>query len=579
MNLTEKLKHKYALSDNGAKGMIRAFVAVTLADLVLMLPVGLLYMLSSYLLDGDLPREKFGFFIIAIIAVLILIALTAVFQYRSTFLSTYIESGVRRRTLAEKLRKIPLSFFGKKDLADLTNTIMSDCSLIETGSSHWIPELVGSIVSAAIVVISLFFFDWRMALAAVWVMPVAFIIVISSKTVMSKVHDKTMKYRVECLDGIQEGLETLRDLRSYNMTDTYMEGLGKKIKAVENHAIVAEFANAAFVCSAQMILKLGIGTVAVVGSSLLIKGEISVLTLFMFLLVVTRMYEPFQIALQNVAAIISLDANCRRMDEILSHEEQTGSETLDNKGCDIKFDHVAFSYKDGEQVLSDVSFTAKQGEVTALIGPSGGGKTTVSRLAARFWDNDKGTITVGGMNVSKIDPEKLLSLYSIVFQDVTLFNNTVMENIRIGKKDATDEEVMAAARLAHCEDFVEKMPEKWNSMIGENGSELSGGERQRISIARAFLKDAPIILMDEATASLDVDNESLIQESISKLIRNKTVLIIAHRMRTVDGVDKIVVLKDGKVAEQGSPEELRKANGIYKHMAEMQLSSDQWKYR
>lgn len=579
MKLTEKLKHKYALSDNGAKGMIKAFVAVTLADLVLMLPVGLLYMLSSYLLDGDLPREKFGFFIIAIIAVLILIALTAVFQYRSTFLSTYIESGVRRRTLAEKLRKIPLSFFGKKDLADLTNTIMSDCSLIETGSSHWIPELVGSIVSAAIVVVSLFFFDWRMALAAVWVMPVAFIIVISSKNVMSKVHDKTMKYRVECLNGIQEGLETLRDLRSYNMTDTYMEGLNRKIKAVENHAIIAEFANAAFVCSAQMILKLGIGTVAVVGSSLLIKGEISVLTLFMFLLVVTRMYEPFQIALQNVAAIISLDANCRRMDEILSHEEQTGSETLDNKGCDIKFDHVAFSYKDGEQVLSDVSFTAKQGEVTALIGPSGGGKTTVSRLAARFWDNDKGTITVGGMNVSKIDPEKLLSLYSIVFQDVTLFNNTVMENIRIGKKDATDEEVMAAARLAHCEDFVEKMPEKWNSMIGENGSELSGGERQRISIARAFLKDAPIILMDEATASLDVDNESLIQESISKLIRNKTVLIIAHRMRTVDGVDKIVVLKDGKVAEQGSPEELRKANGIYKHMAEMQLSSDQWKYR
>lgn len=579
MKLTEKLKHKYALSDKGAKGMIKAFVAVTLADLVLMLPVGLLYMLSSYLLDGDLPREKFSFFIIAIIAVLALIALTAVFQYRSTFLSTYIESGVRRRTLAEKLRKIPLSFFGKKDLADLTNTIMGDCSLIETGSSHWIPELVGSIIFAAIVVISLFFFDWRMALAAVWVMPVAFIIVISSKKVMSKVHDKTLKYRVECLDGIQEGLETLRDLRSYNMTDTYMDGLGKKIKAVENHAIVAEFSNAAFVCSAQMILKLGIGTVAVVGSSLLIKGEISVLTLFMFLLVVTRMYEPFQIALQNVSAIISLDANCRRMDEILSHEEQTGSETLDNKGYDIKFDHVAFSYKDGEQVLSDVSFTAKQGEVTALIGPSGGGKTTVSRLAARFWDNDKGTITVGGMNVSKIDPEKLLSLYSIVFQDVTLFNNTVMENIRIGKKDATDEEVMAAARLAHCEDFVEKMPEKWNSMIGENGSELSGGERQRISIARAFLKDAPIILMDEATASLDVDNESLIQESISKLIRNKTVLIIAHRMRTVDGVDKIVVLKDGKVAEQGTPEELRKANGIYKHMADMQLSSDRWKYQ
>lgn len=579
MTITEKLKHKYALSDTGAKGMLRAIAAVTLSNLVLMLPVGLLYKLASCLLDGTAPAEQSTFFIIAIIAVLLLIALTAVIQYRATFLSTYIESGVRRRTLAEKLRKIPLSFFGKKDLADLTNTIMTDCAMIETGSSHWIPELAGAVISTTLVVISLFFFEWRMALAAVWVMPVAFIIVLCSRKLMGKVQEKTVKYRIDCLDGIQEGLETLRDLRSYNMTDTYSEGLNKKIKAVEKHAIVAEFANAAFVCTAQIILKFGIGTVAVVGGSLLVKGEISALTFFMFLLVVTRMYEPLQIALQNLAAIISIDVNCKRMDDILSHEEQTGSEVLTNKGYDIVFDHVAFSYKDGEQVLSDVSFTAKQGEVTALIGPSGGGKTTVSRLAARFWDNDKGKITVGGVNVSEIDPEKLLSLYSIVFQDVTLFNNTVMENIRIGKKDATDEEVMAAARLAHCEEFVEKMPEKWNSMIGENGSELSGGERQRISIARAFLKDAPIILMDEATASLDVDNESLIQESVSKLIRNKTVLIIAHRMRTVDGVDKIVVLKDGKVAESGTPAELKNANGIYKHMFDVQLCTEQWKYQ
>lgn len=579
MKLTEKLKHKYALSDKGAKGMIRAVAAVTLSNVILMIPVGLLYMLSSYLLDCELPREKFGFFIAAIVIVLLLIAGSTVIQYRATFLSTYIESGVRRRTLAEKLRKIPLSFFGKKDLADLTNTIMSDCASIETASSHFIPEFAGAMFSTTIVVISLFFFNWKMALAAVWVMPVALIIVLSSKKVMNRVHNKTMKYKLDCLDGIQEGLETLRDLRSYNMTATYSEGLNKKIKAVENHSIVAEFSNAAFVCSAQMILKLGMGTVAVVGSALLVKGEIDVLTFFMFLLVVTRMYEPLQIALQNLSAMISIEVNCSRMDEILSHEEQTGRETLDNKGYDIAFDHVAFSYKDGEQVLSDVSFTAKQGEVTALIGPSGGGKTTVSRLAARFWDNDKGSITVGGMNVSETDPEKLLSLYSIVFQDVTLFNNTVMENIRIGKKDATDEEVMAAAKLAHCEEFVEKMPDKWNSMIGENGSELSGGERQRISIARAFLKDAPIILMDEATASLDVDNESLIQESISKLIRNKTVMIIAHRMRTVDGVDKIVVLKDGKVAECGFPAELKKAGGIYKHMADMQLCTEQWKYQ
>ena len=577
--MIENLKHKYALSDKGAKAMIQAFVSVTISNLVLMFPVSLLYVLASYLLEGSLPKDKVTFFTVGVIAALVLIAVTTYIQYNATFLSTYVESGVRRRMLAEKLRKLPLSFFGKKDLSDLTNTIMADCALIETGSSHWIPELVGAFGSTTIIIISLLFFDWRMALAAIWVMPIAFIIVLSSKNVMGKVHEKSMEYKLSCLDGIQEGLETIRDLRSNNMTDSYMVGLNQKIKAVEDHSIVAEFANAAFVCSAQMILKLGIGTVAVTGSILLTKGEISVLTFFMFLLVVTRMYEPLQIALQNLAAIISLNTNCARMDEILSHEEQTGRENLDNQGYDIAFDHVAFSYKDGEQVLRDVSFVAKQGEVTALIGPSGGGKTTVSRLAARFWDNNKGTITVGGMNVSEIDPEQVISLYSIVFQDVTLFNNTIMENIRIGKKDATDEEVMEAARLANCMDFVEKLPDQWNTMIGENGSELSGGERQRISIARAFLKDAPIILMDEATASLDVDNESAIQESISKLIQNKTVLIIAHRMRTVDGVDKIVVLKDGAVAEQGTPEQLKQQNGIYKHMVDLQLQSEQWKYQ
>ncbi|RHV12474.1 ABC transporter ATP-binding protein [Clostridium sp. OM05-6BH] len=576
--MIERLQHKYALSEKGTKDMLRAFVAVTIANLVLMLPVGLLYYLASYLLEGDVPRAKIPFFTVSIIVVLILIAASTVFQYMSTFYSTYVESGVRRRTLAEKLRKIPLSFFGKKDLADLTNTIMSDCALLETASSHWIPELVGAIISTTLIVISLFFFDWRMALAAVWVMPLAFLIVLYSRKVMGKVYERTMQYRISCQDGIQEGLETLRDLRSYNMTDTYMSGLETKIKAVEKNAIFVEFTNAAFVCSAQMILKLGIGTVAVVGSVLLMNGQITVLTFFMFLLVVTRMYEPLQISLQNLSAIISADTNCKRMDEILSYEEQEGSEELTNDGYDIQFDHASFAYKDGEQVLSDVSFMAKQGEVTALIGPSGGGKTTVARLAARFWDNDTGSITVGGMKVTDIDPEKLLSLYSIVFQDVTLFNDTIMENIRIGRQGATDEEVMEAARLAHCDEFVESMPEKWNTMIGENGSELSGGERQRISIARAFLKDAPIILMDEATASLDVDNESFIQESISKLICDKTVLIIAHRMRTVNGVDKIVVLKDGTVAEQGSPAELKQTDGIYKHMVEMQMESAAWRF-
>ena len=576
--MIEKLKHKYALSEKGAKDMVKAFVAVTLSNLVLMLPVGLMYKLSSYLLDGKIPDKQKGFFAVGVIVTLLLIALTTWFQYRATFLSTYVESGVRRRALAEKLRRLPLSFFSKKDLSDLTNAIMSDCALIETASSHWIPELIGALISTTLIVIGLFFFNWKMALAAVWVMPIAFIIVLNSRKALRNTHRKTMKYKLACQDGIQEGLEAIRDLRANNMTDNYMKDLETKIRDIEKHSIVLEFSNAAFVCLAQMILKFGIGTVALVGSALLIKGEIDVLTFFVFLLVVTRMYEPLQIALQNLSAMISLDTTCERMDEILSHDEQTGKEKLINNGYDITFENVGFSYEDGKVILSDVDFVAKQGEVTALIGPSGGGKTTVSRLAARFWDCNKGKISVGGMDVSEIEPESLLSLYSIVFQDVTLFNNTIMENIRIGKKDATDEEVMAAAKLANCMQFIEKLPDKWNTMIGENGSELSGGERQRISIARAFLKDAPIILMDEATASLDVDNESVIQEAISKLIQDKTVLIIAHRMRTVDGADKIVVLKDGVAAEQGTPEKLKEQNGIYKHMFDMQLETQNWKY-
>ena len=577
MSLLEKIKHKYALSDQGARDMVKAIIAVTISDIVLMFPVGILYLLASDILEGTIGRDRMPLYIGGTVAALLLIILTSYFQYNATFLSTYIESGVRRRTLAEKLRKLPLSFFGKKDLADLTNTIMGDCAWLETASSHFFPQLFGSMCSTTIVTICLFFFNVKMTLAAVWVLPVAFFVVFGARPISHRLNENAMKYKLECQDGIQEGLETVRDLKSYNATSTYMIGLNKKIQAVEKHAVVSEAINAMFVCMSQLILKVGIGTTALVGGILFAKGEIDALTFFMYLLVVSRMYDPFQVALENLSAIISTDTQCKRMDEILSHEEQGGIKTLSNEGYDINFDHVGFSYDGNEQILKDVSFTAKQGEVTALIGPSGSGKTTVSRLAARFWDINKGTITVGGMDIGEIDPETLLSLYSIVFQDVTLFNNTIMENIRIGRKDATDEEVMAAAKLANCEEFIEKMPQKWDTMIGENGSELSGGERQRISIARAFLKDAPIILMDEATASLDVDNESLIQEALSKLIKDKTVLIIAHRMRTVDGVDKIVVLKDGVVAENGTPDELKAADGIYRHMVDLQLQAASWK--
>ena len=575
MSFKEKLQHKYALSEQGAKDMIKAFVSAAFSNIMLMLPVGMLYMLVKNYMEDTL-EGKGVLFIVGCIICLLLIGITTYIQYNATFLSTYVESGVRRITLAEKLRKIPLSFFGKKDLSDLTSTIMADCATLETASSHWIPELIGACISTTLVAISLFFFDWRMALAALWVLPVAFIIVISSGNVQRHMISSQMKLKMACADGIQECLETVRDLRANNAQAEYMERLDTKIKAVEKHAIKTELTTAVFVSSAQMILKLGIATVALTGSILLVNGSLDILTFFMFLLLVSRLYDPMQISLQNLAAIISADVQCARMDEILSHEVQTGTTELSNKGYDITFDHVGFAYNDRENVLEDVTFTAKQGEVTALIGPSGGGKTTVSRLASRFWDIHKGKITVGGMNISEVDPETLMSLYSIVFQDVTLFNNTIMENIRIGRQNATDEEVIAAAKLAHCEEFAEKMPDGWNTMIGENGSELSGGERQRISIARAFLKDAPIILLDEATASLDVDNETLIQEALSRLIKNKTVMIIAHRMRTVADADKIVVLKDGVVAEQGTPDELARQKGIYHHMMETQMQAAGW---
>ncbi len=577
MSIKVKLQHKYALSEQGAKDMIKAFVSVTCSDLALMFPVGLLYSLVKDYMTGGM-EGRMTFYLAGSVICLLLISATTYIQYNTTYFATYKESGIRRTALAEKLRKLPLSFFGKKDLSDLTSTIMADCAKIETASSHWIPALVGSIISTVMIAVSLFFFDWRMALAALWVLPVSFGIVLASSKVQHKLGSRHNKLKMECADGIQECLETVRDLKANNAQETYMRGLTKKIVAIEKHAIVNELATAVFVSSAQMILKLGIATAALVGSALLIDKSLDVLTFFMFLLLVSRLYDPMQMSLQNLAAIISTDVQCRRMDEILSSEAQTGEEELANQGCDIVFEHVKFAYNKNELVLRDVSFTARQGEVTALIGPSGGGKTTISRLAARFWDINSGKITVGGMEVGKIDPETLMSLYAIVFQEVTLFNNTIMENIRIGRKDASDEEVIRAAKLANCDEFVEKLPDGWNTVIGENGSELSGGERQRLSIARAFLKNAPIILLDEATASLDVDNETLIQESLSELIRNKTVLIIAHRMRTVANADKIVVLKDGVVAECGSPAELKQRAGIYCHMMETQKKAEKWKF-
>ena len=574
--MIKTLQRRFALSRQGAVDLIKGCIACVVQDISFMLPVGLLYYFVIDAMNGNLNGSRIAFYAVGSLVCLCLIFIATWFQYNATYLATYVESGVRRISLAEQLRKIPLSFFGKKDLADLTNSIMGDCATLETAFSHYVPALAGSLISTTLIAICLFAIDFRMALAAVWVLPIAFTITLFSARIQEYFNRKSVAANVALESGVQECIESLQDLKSNNAEERYLKGLDKKIDYVEKRHIITELGTALFVVSSTLILKFGIATVALVGSALLIRGEIDIPLFFMFLLVASRLYAPLEGALQNLAAVISTKTNINRMNEIFDQPIQTGSNTMTNQGYNIVFDHVGFAYNTRETVLKDVSFTAKQGEVTALVGPSGGGKTTVSRLAARFWDINKGKITVGGMDISKIDPETLLSLYSIVFQDVTLFNNTIMENIRIGRKDATDEEVIAAARLANCEEFAVKLPDGFYSMIGENGCELSGGERQRISIARAFLKNAPIILLDEATASLDVENETLIQAALSRLIKDKTVLVIAHRMRTVSGADKVVVLSDGSVAEQGTPEKLMNTGKIYPHMVKLQMISGDW---
>ena len=521
---------KYALSRQGAKDLVIATISCVVHNLTLMLPVSLLYLLVSDLYGGDVPQNHLWIYIVGMIAAVLLILFSYRWVYGATYYATYKESSVRRISLAEKLRKLPLSFFGKRDLSDLTTTIMADCTTLEQSFSHWIPEFFGSMISTVIVAVCLFIFDWRLALAALWVLPVSLAIVAFSGKVQNYFTRRQTEAKLAVAEGIQEALETMRDLKSNNAEEKYLSGLDKKIDVQEKRMIASELGGALFVVPAGMILKLGIGTVALVGGMLLASNAITVLTFFLYLLVVSRLYDPLSSSLQNLAAIISTNIPIERMNEIENYPVQPGTAELKTSGYDIVFDNVSFAYNTGEQVLSGVSFTAKQGEVTALIGPSGGGKSTAAKLAARFWDADSGKITLGGTDVKTVDPEKLLSAYSIVFQDVTLFNNTVMENIRIGRQGATDEEVLAAAREAQCDEFVEKLPEGYQTMIGENGSALSGGERQRAYLA-LFLSFSPdVLLLDEPTASLDEDTARTLFHSLKEESHQtgRTLLCVCH---------------------------------------------------
>ena len=575
----KNFQRKYALTDQGVKNTKKGAFWTVIVNLVVMGGMGILYLLMYGLMgtltDGA-PLPGPALFLGLVIAFVILSFVTHLQQYHATYGLVYNEVKSTRLSLAERLRKLPLGYFGKRDLADLTETLMGDVNRMEHVWSHVLGYLYGAYISTAIIAVCLLVYDWRLTIACLWGVPVAFGLLFGTRKISARASERTKQAAIRVSDGIQEALENVREIRATNQEVRYLAGLNQKIDDHEKVTIQGELGTGIFVNAASVIMRLGVATTILAGASLIVSGQIDFMLLFLFLLVITRVYAPFDQSLALIAELFVSQVSADRMNEIYNTPTAEGVERFQPKGCDIVFDHVGFAYNSGETVLRDVSFTAKQGEVTALVGPSGGGKTTVSRLAARFWDYQKGSITVGGMEVSQIDPEKLMSLYSIVFQDVTLFDNTILENIRLGRKGATDEEVLAAAKLANCEEFAEKLPDKWNTNIGENGCALSGGERQRISIARAFLKDAPIILLDEATASLDVENETAIQEALSRLIKHKTVLIIAHRMRTVAGADKIVVLSDGVVAEQGAPDALYARTGQYTHLVDLQTESQSW---
>ena len=573
------LKRKYALTDKGLKNTKTGAFWTVVVNLIMMAGMGILYFLmQNYIstLTDSAPLPNVWIFIGLTAAFVILSFVTHLQQYHNTYGLVYREIKDTRISLAERLRKLPLGYFGKRDLADLTETIMGDVNRLEHVWSHCLGYLYGAYISTAIIAVMLFIYDWRMAIACLWGVPVAFLLLFGSRKIQKSKSEKLKADALAVSDNIQESFENIREIKATNREKDYLDRLNEKIDKFEKTNIEGELVIGLFVNAASVIMRLGVATTILTGAYIVLNKGVDFMLMFMFLMVITRIYAPFDLSLALMAEMFVSQVSASRLNEISDTPTAEGAEVFNPDGHDIEFKNVCFSY-DGKPVLKDVSFTAKEGEVTALVGPSGSGKSTCARLAARLWDISEGKITVGGVDISKVDPEVLLTDYSMVFQDVVLFDDTVKENIRLGKHGATDEEVLVAAKAANCDEFVNKLPLKYDTPIGENGAKLSGGERQRISIARALLKNAPIVLLDEATASLDVENETKVQGALSHLLNGKTVLVIAHRMRTVSGADKIIVLKEGSVAEQGSPEELLgREDSIFRHMAMLQADSSKW---
>ena len=575
----KNFQRKYALTDQGVKNTKKGAFWTVIVNLVVMGGMGILYLFMNTLIgtltDGA-PLPGPALFLGLVIAFVILSFVTHLQQYHATYGLVYNEVKTTRLSLAERLRKLPLGYFGKRDLADLTETLMGDVNRMEHVWSHVLGYLYGAYISTAIIAVCLLVYDWRLTIACLWGVPVAFGLLFGTRKISARASERTKQAAIRVSDGIQEALENVREIRATNQEVRYLAGLNQKIDDHEKVTIQGELGTGIFVNAASVIMRLGVATTILAGASLIVSGQIDFMLLFLFLLVITRVYAPFDQSLALIAELFVSQVSADRMNEIYNTPTAEGVERFQPKGHDIVFDHVGFAY-DKKKVLDGVNFTAREGEVTALVGPSGSGKSTCARLAARLWDVTEGTIRVGDVDISTVDPEALLTDYSMVFQDVVLFDDTVMENIRLGKRGATDQEVRAAAEAANCGEFIRRLPQGYDTPIGENGAKLSGGERQRISIARALLKNAPIVLLDEATASLDVENETKVQGALSRLLAGKTVLVIAHRMRTVAGADHIVVLENGHVAEQGTPAELMERGGLYRRMVELQSESARWK--
>ena len=568
------LQHRLALSPSGERDFKRGVLYTTLLNIAFILPITFIFLfLSDYLrplLGMGEPTYSWTLYAGLAIAFSVILYILSGLQYKSTFEAVYNESANRRIRVAEKLRRLPLAFFGQHDLSDLTSTVMADNTELEHTFSHAVPQLFAAVISVLLIALGLFFYDWRLALSIFWVVPLALVVILFARRLVAQRFVENYQLKRRVTEDIQQGIENIREIKAYNGEEAYLRDLNLSLMALEKEMIRDELTGSVLINTSVALLKLGLVSVIITGITLLETGKVDLMTYLIFLVFGAGVYAPVEEVFNYSILLSYLDVRIKRMREIEEMPTQTGKTDYALRGYDITFSHVDFSYEEGKQVLRDISFTAKQGEITALVGPSGGGKSTIAKLAARFWDIDNGLITLGGEDISKIDPEVLLSHFAIVFQDVVLFNTSVLENIRIGRQSATDEEVREAARLARCEDFITRLPDGYETVIGENGQKLSGGERQRISMARALLKNAPVIRLDEATASLDVENETLMQEGISELVKDKTVLIIAHRMRTIRRANQVVVLRDGAVSECGTPDDLLARHGDFASLVERQ---------